>query len=239
VGHDIESDPKKEEKSGSKAGGEEVFFAKRKDCRYCKRLEKSLLKEKAMADIRNKYWLQQEQAVLVVVDVQEKLIPAMDERICGQLISHVNMLLEGFQAMNLPVIATEQYPRGLGKTIAELAAATEQQCVEKIAFSCAGEPNFMAALEQTGARQVVLVGMEAHVCVYQTLIDLLDRGYCVHLVRDAICSRFKSDYQTAIAMAAQMGAVLTTTEIALFQLVGVAGSDAFKVVSKLARRRTA
>jgi len=192
-----------------------------------------------MGDIKNKYWLNQEQAVLVVIDVQEKLIPAMDERICGQVVSHINMLIEGFQGMNLPIIATEQYPRGLGKTIQELAAATEQECVEKVAFSCLGEPNFTAALEKTGARQVVLVGMEAHVCVYQTMVDLLDRGYTVHLVRDAICSRFKGDFLTAISMGTQMGAVLTTTEMALFQLVGVAGSDAFKLVSRLARRRTA
>ena len=192
-----------------------------------------------MAEIKDKFWLDKEKAVLVVIDVQEKLVPAMDERICGQLVGHINMLIEGFQAMNLPVIATEQYPRGLGNTIKELSSATEQQCVEKIAFSCAGEPDFIAALEKTGAKQVVLVGMEAHVCVYQTLIDLLDSGYIVHLVRDAICSRFKSDYQTVIAMAPQMGAVLTTTEIVLFQLVGVAGTAEFKVVSNLARRRTA
>ena len=192
-----------------------------------------------MAEIKDKFWLDKEKAVLVVIDVQEKLVPAMDERICGQLVGHINMLIEGFRAMNLPVIATEQYPRGLGNTIKELSSATEQQCVEKIAFSCAGEPDFIAALEKTGAKQVVLVGMEAHVCVYQTLIDLLDSGYIVHLVRDAICSRFKSDYQTVIAMAPQMGAVLTTTEIVLFQLVGVAGTAEFKVVSNLARRRTA
>jgi nicotinamidase-related amidase len=192
-----------------------------------------------MAEIKDKFWLDKEKAALIVIDVQEKLIPAMDERICGRLVGHINMLIEGFQAMNLPIIATEQYPRGLGHTISDLPVANAQHCIEKIAFSCAGEPNFMAALEKTGATQVVLVGMEAHVCVYQTLIDLVDRGYTVHLVRDAICSRFKSDYQTAVAMAQQMGAVLTTTEIALFQLVGVAGSDEFKLVSKLARRRTA
>ncbi len=192
-----------------------------------------------MAEIKDKFWLDKEQAALVVIDVQEKLVPAMDERICGQLINHINMLVEGFAAMGLPIIATEQYPRGLGHTIGELAGATEQACVEKVAFSCAGEPNFVSALEKTGAKQVVLVGMEAHVCVYQTMIDLLDRGYTVHLVRDAICSRFKSDYKTAVSMAVQMGAALTTTEMALFQLVGVAGGDDFKLVSKLARRRTA
>lgn len=192
-----------------------------------------------MAEIKDKFWLDRNRAVLVVIDVQEKLVPAMDERICGQLVGHINMLVEGFKAMGLPIIATEQYPRGLGHTIEELTEATETDCVEKVAFSCAGEPDFLAALEKTGAQQVVLVGMEAHVCVYQTLIDLLDRGYVVHLVRDAICSRFKSDYQTAISMAVEMGAVLTTTETALFQLVAVAGGDDFKLVSKLARRRTA
>ncbi len=191
-----------------------------------------------MAEIKDKFWLAKEQAVLVVIDVQEKLVPAMDERLCGRLIGHINMLVETFKAMDLPIIATEQYPRGLGNTIAELAGATEKTCVEKVAFSCVGEPTFLAALEKTGARQVVLVGMEAHVCVYQTMIDLLDRGYTVHLVRDAICSRFKSDYDTAIRMAPQMGAVLTTTEMALFQLLGAAGGDEFKLVSKLVRRRT-
>ena len=191
-----------------------------------------------MPDLKNKFWLQQDKAVMVVVDVQEKLVPAMNERVCGRVVQHINMLLEGCAAMNLPVIATEQYPRGLGHTIEELAEATAKHCVEKVAFSCCGEPAFMAALEQTGRKQVLLVGMEAHVCVYQTLIDLLDRGYQVHLVRDAICSRFKADYQTVLTMAPQMGAVLTTTETALFQLLEVAGTDAFKVVSGLAGRRT-
>ncbi|SHJ21098.1 Nicotinamidase-related amidase [Malonomonas rubra DSM 5091] len=190
-----------------------------------------------MAEIKDKFWLQKEQAALVVVDIQEKLVPAMDPAISERLVKHVDMLVQAFQAMELPIIVTEQYPRGLGNTIGALSTAAEKNCVEKTAFSCAGEPNFVSALEKTGAKQVVLVGMEAHVCVYQTMIDLIDRGYRVHLVTDAICSRFKSDYQTAIAMASQMGAVLTTTEMALFQLVGVAGGDIFKLVSKLVRQR--
>lgn len=191
-----------------------------------------------MGEIQDKYWLQRDQAVMVVVDVQEKLLPSMNERVGGRVVQHIGMLLEGFSAMELPVIATEQYPRGLGHTIAELAAATEQHCVEKVAFSCCGEPGFMQALEKTGRKQVLLVGMEAHVCVYQTMINLIESGYQVHLVRDAICSRFKSDYHTAITMAPEMGAVLTTTEMALFQLLEVAGTPEFKVVSGLARRRT-
>jgi nicotinamidase-related amidase len=192
-----------------------------------------------MAEIKDRFWLDRKKTLLLVVDVQERLVPAMDQRISGQVVSHINMLLEGCKAMGLPVIATEQYSRGLGHTIEELTSATEQQCIEKIAFSCCGEPHFIDALEKSGARQLLLVGMEAHVCVLQTLLDLLDRGYIVHLVRDAICSRFKSDYQNAVSTAARAGAVISTTETALFQLLNVAGSEEFKVVSTLARRRTA
>lgn len=191
-----------------------------------------------MSELKERFWLQADQAVMVVVDVQEKLVPAMNERVSGRVIQHISMLLDGLAAMDVPVIATEQYPRGLGATISELSSATQQHCVEKVAFSCCGEPDFLQVLEATGRKQVILVGMEAHVCVYQTLIDLLHRGYQVHLVADAICSRFKSDYDTALKMAPQLGAVVTTTEMALFQLLKVAGGDAFKTVSGLARRRT-
>lgn len=191
-----------------------------------------------MSEIKSKYWLDQEQAALVVIDVQEKLAPAMDQELYQQLMLHANLLIEGFKAMDLPIIATEQYPKGLGHTVTELNGLSDQPCIEKVAFSCCGEDRFIAALEKTGARQVVIVGMETHVCVFQTVIDLLDRGYTVHLVRDAVCSRFKSDYDNAISTAARAGAVITTTETALFQLVKVAGTDEFKAISKLVRQRT-
>ncbi|MFK5926418.1 MAG: hydrolase [Desulfuromusa sp.] len=192
-----------------------------------------------MSEIKNKYWLNSEKAALVIIDVQEKLAPAMNQDLYGQLILHVNLLIEGFKALDLPIIATEQYSKGLGHTVTELNGATDQHRIEKIAFSCCGEENFITALEKSGAKQVLVVGMETHVCVLQTVLDLLDRGYNVHLVGDAVCSRFKGDYDNAISTAAQAGAVITTTETALFQLVKVAGTDAFKVVSKLVRQRTA
>lgn len=191
-----------------------------------------------MAAIKEKFWLNTEKAVLVVIDVQEKLAPAMNQDLYRQLLLHTGLLIEGFKALNLPIIATEQYSKGLGSTVAELDGATEQYRIEKMAFSCCGETSFMAALESTGARQVVIVGMESHVCVLQTTLDLLDRGYIVHLVRDAVSSRFSGDYETAISVAAQAGAVVTTTETALFQLVNSAGNAGFKVVSKLVRQRS-
>jgi nicotinamidase-related amidase len=191
-----------------------------------------------MGEIKNKFWLHADQATLVVVDIQEKLVPAMNSHVCDKLIQHVELLIEGFDALEIPIIATEQYSKGLGHTVTKLSAATRQSCVEKTSFSCCSEPNFMEALEKTGARQVLVVGMEAHVCVLQTVLELLDRGYTVHLVRDAICSRFKTDFETAVATAVAAGAVITSTEIALFQLVGGAKHPAFKTVSQLARRRT-
>ncbi len=191
-----------------------------------------------MADIKDKFWLDAEKAVLVVIDVQEKLVPAMNPDLYNQLIDHAKLLIEGFKGLGLPIIATEQYSKGLGHIVTELAGATEPTCIEKMAFSCCGEENFIAALEKTGAQQVLIVGMESHVCVFQTVLDLLDRGYIVHLVSDAISSRFKSDYDNAISTAARAGAVITTTETALFQLVKVAGTDGFKIISKLVRQRT-
>ena len=191
-----------------------------------------------MGKLKDNFWLDAEKAVLVVIDVQEKLASAMNQALYGQLILHANLLIEGFKSLDLPIIATEQYSKGLGHTVAELSGATEQDCVEKMAFSCCGDEKFMAAMEKTGAKQVLIVGMEAHVCVFQTVLDLLDRGYVVHLVSDAICSRFESDYSNAIRTSARAGAVITTTETALFQLVKVAGTDGFKSISKLVRQRT-
>ena len=191
-----------------------------------------------MATIKEKYWLARDKAVLVIIDVQEKLAPAMNQDLYQQQLLHTNMLIEGFKALELPIITTEQYPKGLGHTTSALSGATDECCVEKLAFSCCGESEFITALEKTGATQVVITGMESHVCVFQTVIDLLDRGYIVHLVKDAISSRFVSDFETAVSTAASAGAVITTTEMALFQLVKVAGTAGFKVVSKLVRQRT-
>jgi nicotinamidase-related amidase len=191
-----------------------------------------------MGTIKDKFGLRPDQVALVVVDVQEKLMPAMNDRVSAALVQHIELLLEGFKALELPVIATEQYSKGLGHTVSPLVTATQKSCIEKTSFSCCGEPSFLDALEKTGAKQIVLVGMEAHVCVYQTLLDLLDRGYRVHLVKDAICSRFKADYKTAVAGAISAGAVVTSTEMVLFQLIGGATHPVFKIVSQLARRRT-
>ena len=191
-----------------------------------------------MTAVNTKFRLDINRAALLIIDVQEKLVPAINQPLCTQLLQNAKLLSEGFTAFGRPVLATEQYPQGLGHTISELNTGITAT-VAKRAFSCCGEADFLAALEKTGADQVVVVGMETHVCVYQTVLDLLDKGYTVHLVRDAVASRFVSDYENALRLAGEAGAVVTTTEIALFQFVPVAEGDRFKTISKLVRTRTA
>ena len=190
-----------------------------------------------MSDLKEKYWLNAEQVALLMIDIQEKLVPAMNKQLCEPLLQNTALLQQGFAAVGRPVLATEQYPQGLGHTVPELNGEIHDAAVAKVAFSCCGEPEFLTALEKSGAKQIVVTGMETHVCVLQTAYDLLDRGYGVHLVRDAVASRFISDYENALELAKAAGAVITTTETALFQLVKVAKGDEFKAISKLVRQR--
>lgn len=189
-----------------------------------------------MSNVKERFWLNNEKSALVIIDVQEKLAPAMNDKLNTQLLANIKLLVEGFKTVGQPVIATEQYPKGLGHTLPELAV---EDAVEKTAFSCCGEPVFLSALEQSHVTDVVVTGMETHVCVLQTVLDLLDRGFNVHLVSDAVASRFEGDYANALEIARSAGAVVTTTETALFQLVKGAGSDEFKAISRLVRSRTA
>lgn len=141
------------------------------------------------------FFLVPDDSVLVVIDVQEKLTPAMPTQVYQQMRSATEMLVKAAALFGIPVLTTEQYPRGLGHTVPELSAACAAGVIEKTSFGCCGEPNFVAALKQTGRQTVVVTGMETHVCVYQTVLGLLSAGYRVHLVRDAICSRNEVDYQ--------------------------------------------
>ena len=189
-----------------------------------------------MNDI-GRFNLDKEQAVLVVVDVQERLVPAMPKKVYKKLRKSIDILVKGAVELGVPVVTTEQYPRGLGHTVPELDSACKTTVIEKVSFGCCGEPTFMDELKKLGRTQVLLTGMEAHVCVYQTVLGLLEAGYHVHLVGDAICSRSKNDYLAGVENARGAGAVVTTTEMALFQLLQQAGTPEFKVVSGLVKER--
>lgn len=171
---------------------------------------------------------------LVVVDVQERLVPAMPAQVYNQVLANIQLLRQAAELLELPVLTTEQYPRGLGPTVAELRGG---ETIEKITFGCCGEPGFLKALSALQTCRVLLVGMEAHVCVYQTVLGLRQNGFGVHLIQDAICSQRKSDYRAALDNAARAGAVLSTTEMALFQLLDRAGTPEFKTISALIKAR--
>ena len=185
-----------------------------------------------------RFKLDAEKAVLVVIDIQERLVSAMPQDIYLRMRDTVGMLVDGAKLLNVPLITTEQYPKGIGHTVPELADACSGTIVEKVSFGCCGEPNFMSALKQTGRSQVIVTGMEAHVCVYQTVLGLLEDGYHVHLVRDAICSRFTSDYLASISNASQTRAVVTTAETVLFQMLKESTHEQFRAVSKLIKGRS-
>jgi len=189
-----------------------------------------------MHDI-NSFKLDAEKSVLVVIDIQERLVPAMPQKVYRRLLETVSMLVQAAKLLGVPVVTTEQYPKGIGHTVPELADSCSDTVVEKVSFGCCGEPNFLAALKATGRSQVVVTGMEAHVCVYQTVLGLLEDGYHVHLVGDAICSRNKTDYLAGSTNAAQAGAVVTTAETVLFQWLKESTHAQFKAISTLVKER--
>lgn len=188
-----------------------------------------------MGQVKDRFGLEADSTALVVVDMQERLMPAMLERLSGEAVKNTRLLIDGFKTLGAPILATEQYPKGLGRTVEELASCLEP--IEKTSFSCQGEPAFVEALQAAGVKSVVLVGVETHVCVYQTAMDLLDKGYRVHVVRDGIASRFLSDYEQALSNIQSAGGVISTTEMVLFGLIRGAGSEGFKAISQIVRKR--
>jgi nicotinamidase-related amidase len=186
--------------------------------------------------VKNKFLLDPSKAVLVVIDVQERLCAAMDQTVLAQLTKNAGILLESANELNVPVIFTEQYVKGLGPTLNELRnRAPTAPAIEKMTFSCCGNDAFLKQLKESGRTQVIISGMETHVCVLQTVIELLGEGFNVHLVKDAVMSRSNDNRQTAIEAMVLAGAVPTCTEAAVFQLLKIAGTDSFKKLSKLVK----
>jgi nicotinamidase-related amidase len=179
----------------------------------------------------DKFFLEKHEAVLVIVDIQERLAAVMSER--KKVVDNCLHLIELCKLLDIPVILNEQYPKGLGPTVSEIREALKPyDPLEKMTFSCCKGETFPERLAATGRKKVILAGMETHVCVLQTCIGLVKEGYAVHAVNDAICSRTRDNYEAAIEFMRDAGAVITCTETALFQLLERAGTEEFKVISK-------
>jgi nicotinamidase-related amidase len=184
--------------------------------------------------MRRSVRLDRTRAMVLVVDVQERLCPAMPEADLARLVKYTRALLGCAQELGLPVIATEQYPRGLGRTLPALRELLPAP-LEKMHFSCGADPGFRAALEATGRRQVVMAGMETHVCVFQTARDLAEAGYEVFVCADAVTSRTAEHRQVGLALCHEAGATVTTAETAMFDLLHQCGTPEFKKVSALVK----
>jgi nicotinamidase-related amidase len=182
--------------------------------------------------------LDRRRAALLVIDIQDRLVPAMPSAIAAQVVRNAGILVQAARRLGLPIIVTEQYPRGLGATVPALAAALTGDGVdrlEKLSFSAVAAPGFAAIAERLGRDQWVICGMETHVCVYQTIADLRARGQAVHLAVDAASSRTKANWKVGQALAAGLGAVLSSTEACVFDLLGAAGTDDFKALAPLVK----
>jgi nicotinamidase-related amidase len=178
------------------------------------------------------------ETAVVVVDIQERLAAAMPEAQLREVMRATRILLEGARMLGAPVFLTEQYPKGLGPTLAELEpllAAAAARRFEKEAFSAADAPGFADALAASGVKAAVVVGMESHVCVYQTVRDLVARGLEVHVPIDGVSSRRDDHREAGIRLAERAGAVRSTTESVVFDWLVRAGTDEFKQLSKLIR----
>ena len=174
--------------------------------------------------------LDRDRAALVVVDVQEAFRPAVVD--FDRVAAGVAKLIQGAKALGVPVVATEQYPKGLGKTVPEVAEhLADVEPIEKVCFSAAQADNF----DLYGREQALVCGIESHVCVSQTAHDLLDRGMEVHVAEDAVSSRTRENRDVGLHKMERSGAVITSVETALFELVGVAGTDEFKAVQALVK----
>jgi len=178
--------------------------------------------------------LTSESAVLVVVDIQGKLAQLMHDK--QSLFDNTEILIQAARILQIPILWVQQCPDALGPTVPQIARHLEGiEPINKASFSCCGSPRFDQALADLGRPHVLLCGIETHVCIYQTARDLLQRGYCVTVIEDAVSSRTTANKRTAIRRLAAEGAIISSTEMVLFEILRAAEHPKFKQIAKLVK----
>ena len=181
--------------------------------------------------------LSRSRAALLVIDIQDRLLPTMPAEALAQVTRNTQILITAADQLGLPIVVSQQYPRGLGATAQPiedaLATARAVHRFDKVEFSAAAAPAFAQIAPGLGRDQWLLCGMETHVCVYQTARDLVARGWDVHLCADAVCSRTPANRELGLGLMARAGAIVTSTETCVFDLLGRAGSDEFRALSRV------
>lgn len=178
--------------------------------------------------------LLQNKTSAVIIDIQERLFPHIHEH--ELLEKKCQILISGLQILSIPITVTQQYTRGLGETIRPLKELlAESEPLEKMTFSCCGIDSFSDRLKSMNRKNVILAGIETHVCVLQTALDLIEQGYQPVLVEDCVSSRNQNDKAQAVARMRSEGVIITTLESVLFELCRVSGTEEFKAISRLVK----
>ena len=172
--------------------------------------------------------LNQNDAVVLIVDIQEKLLNAIDNK---SIVTVASKMSSAAKLLGLPVIITEQYPQGLGATVESIKEVADAIYIEKTLFSA--YEDIKETLKQTGRKQVILLGVETHICVHQTADALLEQGYDVHVLKDGVASRKEFEFTQGLNRMEKSGAVITCLEIALFELLKGAKHSEFKAIQAL------
>jgi nicotinamidase-related amidase len=183
---------------------------------------------------RHPHLLNRSDSAVIVVDVQPRLLAVIPDG--DQVVGNIAKLLEGARVLGVPTVATEQYPEKLGNTLEQLSEHLQLPAAAKLRFSMAGCQGVVAELQQLGVTQVVLVGIETHVCVLQSALDLLGAGFDVYVAADAVSSRKEIDREIGLQRMSAQGISLITTEMALFEWCEEAGTDEFRAISTIVRR---
>lgn len=177
--------------------------------------------------------LSRENSILLIIDIQEKLANVMDRK--EEILKNTNILINAFQLFEIPIIVTEQYPEGLGKTKEAISDKfnNEVKIFDKITFS-GYRGKIKKEIDKLNRKKVVIVGMETHICVYQTAMELFNAGYEVYIVKDGCCSRTEENRQNGFELIEKLGeGVLTNTETVVYEIMEKAGTDEFKEILKL------
>jgi len=173
------------------------------------------------------------EVAFILIDIQEKFMPVIYN--IESVIANSNILIKGASILKIPIIVTEQYPRGLGKTVDKIELEADQKIIEKMSFDCFGCYEFVRELDSLNVKTLVLFGIESHVCVLKTSLEALSRGYEVHVVADATSSRTQDNKNIALERLRQSGVFISSTEMILFQLIDQAGTEEFRDISKLVK----
>jgi nicotinamidase-related amidase len=187
----------------------------------------------------DRFNLQRDGTICVIIDLQTQLMSAMEKRVITLIEKNNNLLISSLKIFDIPTIVTEQYPKGLGNTCESVRnnLGDRYNPIDKVVFSCWREPSFQEKMKAFQPVTVIISGIETHVCVLQTALDLIGEGYSVHIPVDATCSRFKSDWKSALNSLSSAGAVITSVETIVFQLLEKAGTPEFKAISPLIKER--